>query len=110
MKDEGQDLDYYWQSTESDVAGSYSSSSDYELNLASGAQYWDAAYRNSSLGTWSHATLANLNGTAWIGDRTVYDGSAYDLYYYSAYPDDYFLAADQSYIPGIMPGSPGFYY
>jgi len=110
MKDEGQDLDYYWQSTESDVVGSYSSSSDYELNLASGAQYWDAAYRNSSLGTWSHATLANLNGTAWIGDRTVYDGSAYDLYYYSAYPDDYFLAADQSYIPGIMPGSPGFYY
>ncbi len=108
---QGQSLDYWYSSNyaEDYVADTWSWS-DYSYNLTSGAQYWEAGYLDYSTGpnTWSHTILANVSGDGWIGNKTVWDGANYDLYYYVAYPDAYFMEDDQSSLPGFMPGYPYF--
>lgn len=104
---QGQDLDYWWSETYyRDYAANTKSESNYKLNLASGSQLWEGSYRDYGLNTWWSAELANADGTAWVGNKTVYDGTYYDLYYYAGYPDDYFLTEDQTALPGFMPGAP----
>jgi hypothetical protein len=77
----------------------------YELEtLANGAQFqW--AYWNSYADDYRvWLKLANPTGTAWSGTGIVDNMMGTYLYYYSAFPNDYFVVENPAYIPD------NFYY